>query len=319
MFINLFLRILSVFILVFLGGVARKTDVLDAESTRRLSTAVKNFFYPALIFHTMFNNFTSGELMGNWLLPAGAFMIMVTGYCWGLLASRFILFKRSEEKSSFLFQCAINNYSFLPLPIVLMLWGGEGVAMLIFSTLGSEIAVWTVGVFALSGNRFQRRSLKNLASVPMLSIVCAIAAVLARDYFSGLEPAQNGVIMQMGVSSMYALELLGGATIPLALLVVGSRILVLESRHILSIKQVYTAALRLLLIPATSALLLFLLPIAERMRLVLLVVAIMPSANASVILSEAYGTDVDFAASSVLVTHLFSLFTIPLWLSFFLR
>ena len=52
--------------------------------------------------------------------------------------------------------------------------------------------------------------------------------------------------------------------------------------------------------------------------MVLLVVAIMPSAVSSVPLSETYGSDSKFAASAVLTTHVFSLITIPLWLTLFL-
>ncbi len=318
MFSSLFLRILSVFVLIFLGGMARKTGILDGASTTRLANAVKNFFYPGLIFHSLFNNFTASALAENYLLPAGAFMIMAAGYLLGLLSSRFIRFRDTKQKSSFLFHCGINNYSFLPLPIILMLWGEHAVAMLIFSTLGSEIAVWTFGVFALSGNRFRRESLRNLLSVPMVSIVLAAIAIFTRDFSPGSSLVRNHFAAEAGASLMAAVEMLGGATIPLAMFVVGSRIFVLESHHILSIKQLYVAVIRLLLAPAAAILLLFLMPLSPGMRLVLIVVAVMPAANASVLLSEAYGSDVDFAASSVLITHIFALLTIPLWLSFFI-
>jgi malate permease and related proteins len=318
MFFGLFFRIMSVFVLIFLGGVARKKNILDADSTTRLATAVKNFFYPALIFYAIFNNFTTAGLAENYLLPAGALMVMVAGYVWGLMAVCFIGFRDEKEKSSFLFQCAINNYSFLPLPIILMLWGEQAAAMLIFSTLGSEIAVWTFGVFALSGNRFRRDSFKNLLSVPMVAIVCAVLAVILRDFFSGSFLSEHPVALQAGGAFMSAVKMLGEATIPLAMFVVGSRIFVLEARHIFTFKQACVAVLRLIVIPATAVGLLFLLPFSASARLVLIVVAVMPAANASVLLSEAYGSDVDFSASSVLITHIFALITIPLWLLFFI-
>lgn len=252
MFSGLFLRILSVFLIIFLGGLARKKDILDAESTARLALAVKNFFYPALIFQYIFNNFTVSGLAENYLLPAGAFVIMLVGYLMGLAAARFIRFRGGKEKGSFLFQCAINNYSFLPLPIVLMLWGGESAAMLIFSTLGSEIAVWTFGVFALSGNRFRRESLRNLLSAPMVSIIIAIGAVFMRDFLSGRGVFYNGMAAEAGASLMSAVEMLGGATIALAMFVVGSRIFILEQNHIFNLRQFYIVVLRLLLIPAAA-------------------------------------------------------------------
>lgn len=317
MFSSLFLRILSVFVLIFFGGLARKTGIIDAGATTRLAGAVKNFFYPALIFHALFNNFTASELAENYLLPAGALMFMAAGYLIGLASARFLRFRDSKERGSFLFQCAINNYSFLPLPIILMLWGEHAVAMLIFSTLGSEIAVWTFGVFALCGNRFRRDSLKNLLSAPLISIIAAVAAILLRDYFSGSALFEHHFAAEAGASLMAAAEMLGGATIPLAMFIVGSRIFVLQSHHVFAFKQLCVAALRLVIIPAAGISLFFLLPLSEEMRLVLIMVAVMPSANASVVLAEVYSSDADFAASSVLITHIFALVTIPLWLSFF--
>ncbi len=317
MFASLFLRVVSVFLLVFLGGLARRTNLLDAGSTTRLANAVKNYFYPALIFHALFNNFTSEGLIENMILPMGAFIIMAVGYFIGAASGRVIRFASAGEKSSFLFQCAVNNYSFLPLPIILMLWGDQGVAMLIFSTLGAEIAVWTFGVFALSGNKFQRESLKNLVSVPMVSILLAVLAIAARDFFGGSAVFANTFVSEAAGSFMYAVHLLGGAAIPVAMFVVGSRIFVLEGRHIFAMKQLYVAVLRLLIIPAAAVFILFQLPLSHEMRMVLIVVAVMPSANVSVVLSESYGADVDFAASSVLVTHIFALLTIPVWLSIF--
>jgi predicted permease len=42
----------------------------------------------------------------------------------------------------------------------------------------------------------------------------------------------------------------------------------------------------------------------------------MPAAIASVMLSDMYKADSEFAASAVLLTHVASLVTIPLWLTF---
>ena len=94
----------------------------------------------------------------------------------------------------------------------------------------------------------------------------------------------------------------------------------LKWSHLFSLNQSVLAALRLLVIPATAVALVFLLPFGEEtLRKVLLVVAIMPSAIASVILSEVYGGDIAFSSVGVLVTHLLSLITIPMWLFLLLR
>jgi len=317
MFIKLFIRILAIFCMIGFGILARKLKMLNNDTARNMSGIVTNFFYPALIFTSLVSNFTLKGLGENWVLPAGTVIIMSTGYIFGLVFSRFIGFSGEKEKNQFMFQCTINNYSFLPLPIILMLWGNAGVASLIFSTLGSELAVWTLGIFALTGNRFRKENLKQLLSVPMLSIFFAIAVIIVRDSMGLL--MTSTLLKEIGISFFSVLDIFGKGTIPMAMFIAGSRIAELKPQHLFTRRQSYVVGLRLLVIPAIVSLILYTLPFPLETRLILLVVATMPSSIASVMLSEVYNGDTEFAASCVLTTHLCSLVTIPAWLALFLR
>lgn len=317
MFVKLFIRILAIFCMVGFGALARRLNILNAETNTRMSRVTTNFFYPALIFTTLVGNFTFKGLIENWFLPAGALLIMISGYVLGMIIHPFINFSSNSEKNQFLFQCTINNYSFLPLPIVLMLWGNTGVATLIFSTLGSELAVWTLGILALTGNKFSKESLKQLFSAPIISIFIAVGFIAIRD--CACLPAIPPFLQEAGRSFFSSLDMLGKGTIPVAMFIAGSKMTELKPHHLFTVQQGYVVGLRLLVIPAIAAALLYLLPFPQESRLILLVVAAMPSAIASVVLSEVYGLDAEFAASCVLTTHIFSLITIPMWLSFFLR
>ncbi len=303
--------------MIGLGILARRLNILNRDTTTRMARATTDFFYPALIFTSIVDNFTLRSLLENRGLPVGALLIMIIGYVIGVAFARFIKFSGEQEKNQFMFQCAINNYSYLPLPIVLMLWGDAGVAGLVFSTLGSELSVWTIGVFALAGNRFRRENLRRLLSMPMIALVSAIVAVALKDHAGFL--AASPFLKEAGGAFFLMLDMLGKATIPLAMFVAGGRMAELQPHNIFTRNQGYVAVLRLIVIPAIAALLLHVLPFPDEPRLILLVLAIMPSAIASVVLSEAYGSDTDFAASSVLNTQVLSLFTIPAWLAFFLR
>ncbi len=317
----IFLRLLSVFLMIGIGWIARRRQMLDADTTRNLSRLLTSFFYPALIFTSMLRNFDAGGLAAHWLLPVGGFLIMLLGFGIGLLVERFLVDPHSRQGHAFLFQCTVNNYSFLPMPLALMLWGEAGVAGLIFSTLGPEVAVWTLGVYALSGRQLRRESLRHLVNAPLLTMAAALVLILLRD---GLP--SNAVsflaLPAMQASSdaiMAALTLIGGATIPIAMIVAGSRMAGLKGHHLFSRLQVSVGVLRLLLIPAAAILLIRLLSLPAEVERILCLVAVMPSAIASVVLSEIYRADSEIAASSVLITHLLCLLTIPLWLMLLTR
>jgi predicted permease len=309
-------RLLSVFLMIGIGWLARRRRMIDADTTRNLSRLLTSFFYPALIFTSMTRNFDAAGLAGHWQLPVGAFLIMVLGFGIGLLVERFLVDPHSRQGHAFLFQCTVNNYSFLPMPLALMLWGEAGVAGLIFSTLGPEVAVWTLGVYALSGRQLRRQTLRKLLNAPLLTMAATLVCILLRDAVpAGVAAAFSGPAVQGGRDAVVAaLTLIGGATIPVAMIVAGSRMAELRVHHLFSRLQVSVGLLRLVIIPAAAIGLILLLPLLTDVQRILCLVAIMPSAITSVVLSELYGADSEFAASSVLITHLFSLLTIPLWL-----
>lgn len=77
--------------------------------------------------------------------------------------------------------------------------------------------------------------------------------------------------------------------------------------------------MRLILIPAAACAILTVLPVSYEVFMVLAIVSVMPAAIVSIILSETYDADTYFASSTVLTTHLFSLLTIPCWLTFLMN
>ncbi len=310
---SIFLRIAAVFLMMGAGAVVRSRRLLDAESTTRLSRLVVVLFYPALIYATLVSTFTFRDLLRHWPLPAGALLIMCTGFLAGSAGARLLGFGSEKERRTFHFQCTINNYSFLPLPIILLLSGDTGVGGLIFSTVGSEIAVWTLGMIALTGVGLRRSSLRHLLTPPMFAILAAIGTLAVAE-FAGTALPPQGRAGEFWNALVSALGMFGKATIPLAMLVAGSRMRELRPRHLFSTPLAAVAVLRTMLVPAAAASLVFALPFSGPDREVLLVVAVMPCSLASVLLCDVYGGESDFAAASVLATHTLALVTIPLWL-----
>ncbi|OPZ26746.1 MAG: Membrane transport protein [Lentisphaerae bacterium ADurb.BinA184] len=316
---TIFLRLCAVFLMIGMGWLARRTGLLDGEATRRLARLQTQILYPALIFTAIAGSFTLSSLGANWALPAGAFAIMLVGFLTGLLIRPFLALKEPAAARGFLFQCTINNYSYLPMPLALFFWGETGVAALMFSTLGSEAAVWTLGVCAMTGDRLSGASLRRLLNVPLLAIVASVATLAVRAAAQAWWPqfSPPGALRQLAETGFSALEFMGRATIPLAMITVGSRMSELRPAGLVNRLQAAIALLRLIVIPGLAILLLSLAPLPATTRAVLILVAVMPSANASVVLSELYGGDVRLAAGAILVTHAFCLVTVPLWLHHF--
>ncbi len=313
----LFLKTLVIFAVIGFGYLLRRRGTIDAPFNRQLSLVLVNVLYPALIVNTLVRQFTWNTLLQQAWLPAGSALIMVLGWTVGLAVRRRLHRDTPPETASvFHFQCTMNNYSFLPIMLVAQLGGDRAVAQVIYSTLGAELCVWTLGVQALSGQPAGWRALRHLRSMPMGAIAVSIAVLLLREV--ALPTAWQAPLLALGRPlagmTLDILQLTGQATIPICALIAGSRMAGLRPHHLFTQRMALTVAVRLALIPALAIAIFRLLPLPADVRLVLLVVAVQPCALNSVTLAEVYRADAEFAAASVLMTHLACLVTIPLWL-----
>ncbi len=279
-----------------------------------MSFFLVNFVYPCLIFDSIFNNFTINGLITRWELPAGSFMIMVIGFLIGFLVTCWLSFKEDDERKSFLYQCLMNNYSFLPLPLVILLFGDESAAMLIFSSLGAEVALWTLGVIILRTKGHKANILRNLLSPPLVAMYVTFILMIML-HLLGFD--KHSFIQKMEYP-LKAIKMIGAATIPLAMTVAGMRIAGLHPKGLGNMKVWIVSAMRLIIIPIVAVLVIKALPFPDASRHILIVVAVMPVAIASILMSEIYGGDKNFMSATVLTTHLLALVTVPVLLAVFL-
>ena len=332
---TLFFSVLAVFLLMAPGFVLRRRGWLSAAGTADLARLVPYAVYPCLIFTKVVGNFTLSELLAEWVLPTAVFGLMLFGYAAGLVAEACgVRSVDGNRRKSFHFQCAFNNYLFLPLPLVGMLFGDKAMGRLILSSLGAELAIWTLGMFILSrtgrggavaGNAQRAtqnlaqpshpvlEALRHLVTPTLIALALAVGVVTLRDLAGtawipgGCTPVWNS-LMQAGT-------LLGAATVPLAMTVAGSSIAQLRLGELRSPLVWGAGALRLLIVPVAALLILQWLPLAPEARQVLQVVAVMPSAIASITFCKVYGGDEHFTTGTVLLTHLMALATVPLLLA----
>jgi predicted permease len=311
----LFIKMLPLVLMTLAGYILYRAKFIDAAFNRQLSLAMLNVFYPCLIVSSIVRNFTWDSLLANWAMPVGAVFILVTGWLVGL--ATLPLLKRHTEgtRRCYHFICLMNNYSFLPILMAAALWGEKAVALIVFSALGSELCVWTLGVKALTGQKLGWGFLKNLVSVPMVALLgsCLLLAVRAVCERHGALP--TGTSAALLGTLLETCRMAGAATIPASALICGARIAMLHPRKLFSPLMAGTCALRLVVIPALCVAGLSVVPLPQEVRRVLVLIAVMPAAMASVTLAEAFGGDAEFSAAAILVTHVLCLVTIPLWLA----
>ena len=305
-------QILCILGLVACGFLARRRGMLSAQGTNDLAHVALSLVYPALIFVSI-TELSFTDLRTHLSLPLLVMVIAFAGFGLGLLSVRFLGQVPSDTARAFLFHCLINNYSFLPLPLVLFRYGDAGVALLIFSSVGYEILLWSLGVMLFSRAERKRDQLKSLFSPPFIALLVSLAWVAARDLLPW--PAPPPWLTLANQTFRAALKTLGTATIALSMLVAGSRFAVLEFKTILGWRIWFVSAIRLVAVPLIMIPVLGWIPMDPVARGILYIISVMPSAMVSVLFSERYGGDTDFIAGGLLLTHLWALVTVPLFLA----
>lgn len=319
MFITLFLNVFSVFLMMLPGFLIIRKNIISEKALKDFSHVIVKVFYPCLVFSSITNNFTLKSVIASWQLPVSIFLFSVLCYVVGLAYVGFFKPGSPDRRKALLFQFTINNYSFLPLAIIANLFDESHMAALIFSTLGAEIAVWTVGMFILNTQNggLRRSDLKNLLAPPLIGIYLSLLILFLMDQL-GLTIQSLGQKSQAISYLLKTIQQLGQATIPLALIMVGGRMGRIKPSDLKS-KDIWGATFfRLILLPLMGVLLLQTF-FPEHLYLnVMLIVVVMPNSVVSLVFGELYGADQKLMSGTVLVSHLLALITIPIWLQILL-
>ncbi|HSR88110.1 MAG TPA: AEC family transporter [Pontiella sp.] len=314
---NYVLQVLFILVLMLIGYAARRRGVVSAVGTSEMVRVLIAIIYPCLIFSSV-TRLDARDLAANWIMPVMALAIAGTGLLLGLVALRWIKVDDPQRANAFLFQNTINNYLFLPLPLVMLLWKEQGVALLVFASMGFELTVWTVGVFLFNRSSRFSEGVRMMFGPPLVALLFSISWVCVRDLFSPELPAAGffaDLARRLLALLYFGAETVGKATVAVSMIVSGSRIAALDVRAAFDRHVWLVSALRLVVTPVLFILLLQLIPMGEMAYGILCVVAVMPAAVASLVFSERFGGDSDFIATTLLITHLGAIVTIPLLLA----
>lgn len=307
MFISIFSHIGVIFIILAVGALARWRKLISQETTDGLARIAIEVTIPFLYFYSLSKNLNFEMLKNTWFLPflACGLILFSYGISW-IICRRLKL--NSEQQKSFLFLGSFTNYGFLAIPLVYALFGEETLVKLIMFNLGVSLMYWSFGVGILSSAKKRGfRLVKNLCNTATLALTLGIIV--------------GATQVKMPEFITESARLIGDASIPLALIVVGSVLAGSIGKSSSQLSAIVSLVVtRLIFIPVLVTLLvkdIFNLP--KMIAVIIIIQAAMPSASTTPILTQKFGGDTQFAAKGVFFTTIFSILTIPLFISWALK
>lgn len=302
--------VLPVYLLILAGAVLRKIGVLSRDQDDPVFRLVFNVLYPCLILDKILGSESVRE-GGSVLWGIGVgFGLTVLSFGGAWLAAGVLGLQKGAGKRTFTLSSGVQNFGYTAIPVVEQVWIGAGAtAMLFVHNLGVELAIWSVGVMIISGER--QVPWKKLVNGPVVSVLLGLILVgSGLDQF--LAPGDGGAAHAIGGPLRKAMAWMGAGAFPVAILITGAVMMDLVGVERPSPKIVLGGCVvRLVLLPLLLLAAAKFLPAPLALKQVLVVQAAMPSAMTPIMLAKIYQGRPGVAVQVVIATTLVSLFTLP--------
>lgn len=287
------------FLLIGVGYGSVLAGILNQDTTRRLGKFVLYVTLPALIVASMQIPITAELLEGMRDLALAILIFYAVSIPIAWVVPR-IVKSPPGDASIYRFVLVFPNIAFMGFPIIENLFGAEALFYAAIFNLPFRVLIFSVGVLMITGSgsagrRFDPR-------------VLASPAILAS--FLGLALFLTGVRIPSPLIDL--LDLLGGTTTTLAMVIVGSILASFPAREMVRDRKAYLVSLaRLLLVPAALWLALRTFTTDPLVTGVVVMLGAMPAAANCALLAGEYGANPELASSAVFISTLGSVLTIP--------
>lgn len=284
----------------------RRFHWIEEAAETGLIRLVVHVCMPCLAFDTVVGNAAMRQ-PGNILWPPLAgFVTTVLGLAVCYAAGKAIGLGVGTGLRTFALTAGVNNYSYLPFPILGALWGAQAQGVMLVHNLGVNTALWSIGLLVLTGAS-PREGLRHLVTPLLVSLV--VAAVINLCGFSGYVPRfVTGVTHDLGVCA-----------VPLGLVMAGVSIAdyLDEPSRLLHRNVAAMACLaRLGILPFLMLCLARWLPCSLELKRVLVVESAMPAGVIPIVMARYYGGQPLTSVQVVLATTAVGLVTCPFWIRF---
>ena len=287
------IEVFILFTVVLIGALARRLRYLTDETIRGITQLVVNITLPCLTIANMQRPF-SADILHNFVITMVLSFLTVL-ICMGL--GLLIFRKRPHARRAVLANLgAFSNCGFMGYPIILAI-NPDWMIYAVAYNISFTFACWTFGVMLYCGR-------ENVDFRKALINPNTISAAIGFALFC----------MRVSLPSvcMRVLNLVGGLTTPLSMLLIGPRICGIHPQDFKDWDYHFSAALRLVAFPLIIYALLHLLPIAPAVASTIYLLTCMPSGTLVSMQAELYGGDAVFAARAAAYSTLLCMVTVPI-------
>jgi malate permease and related proteins len=307
-FVNIATTVSGVFLVMAMGALARYLKWFTSEVDRSMAGFTSNVLLPSFFFHRIMTDQNISTQIDTWvpaLVGAGLTVLgFLTAVLMAWLVGKWFHLRSEPEQRTFMLCSGIANYGYIPIPLAEAFYPGCIVALLVHN-VGVDMALWSVGLYIISGLGLKRSWRRIVFSPPLVSVVAAISI------------RQLGGQAYVPSPLLHMTNQLGRCSIPMGLVLSGAIIFDYAGR--IQWKDAWQTLLLAVVVRLVLLPLLFL-SVAKycvgsrELQEVLLLQAAMPAATFSIVMTRLYNQSLETAWTVVVGTSVMGIITIPIWM-----
>ena len=286
----------KLFLLMLLGILLRKKNIIPEEGEKTLSSLILNAVLPCSIVLSFLGEVTPRKLWQSlhiFLLSLG---IQAVSY---LLARILYQRCRPEHRSVMQYATICSNSGTMGTPVAEGLFGAEGVFLSAVFLIPLRIAMWTLGMSFFTGKRGKGVLRRTLTHPCIVAVALGIVLMLTQLPLPRLVTE--------------CLSAVGSCNAALSMILIGSIMSRMDLRLLWHRDTLFYATVRLAVLPAGVLLACLALWLPPMVRNVSVILTAMPAGSTTSILALQYGGDAPFASACTALTTVLSLAAVPLW------
>lgn len=289
------------FIMILLGFILVKLKLIDLSAKKSFSNLLVYLLVPCMIINSYNTTYDSSILINIlWSFLASILLLFI-----GLIITFIIThFWEIDDKNILRFALIFSNAAYMGFPLIEAMFGKEGLIYASSFVSMFNILLWTIGYMIVSRSFNIKLAMKSIAKTPVL-----YALIFGLFIF----------FFQIKIPSLISspLSLIGNMNTPLSMIITGMIIASSKIKPVLKNKYLWlTVITRLIIIPSICLFIILLmskLNIDSNLLKIVFILEACPCAAITTIFAIKFNYNEDLAASSVVITTIFSIITLPLF------
>lgn len=293
-------QMIVLFILMGIGFLCCKVQIITDEASKKLSAIVVNIANPAMVLGGCMGEerIEGRELLTTAVLVAAVYTVLV------ILSVVLPLLLRVEKKSRGTYQAMtiFSNIGFMGIPVVAALYGSGAVLYAALFNIPYNILIYTLGIAAMSTredtNWKDSFSVKRILNVGVIACIITIIIYLLKIPVPGF----------IKVTTTH----LGNLSAPLSMMVIGASFASIDMKKLFTDgKLLLFSAIKLLVIPVLGVMLIRQFVDNDIILGVCMVMLATPVGSMTAMLAQQYDGDYEMASRGVALTTILSVVTMP--------